>query len=508
MSESGGDGGAVPSVLLECLSDPEVGTRRLPAVVGKFDADDELTRLAAAWTCCVVAAEHPDTVTYVVRRLGHRLIAEDGSLELAHALDYLADRYPEQVEMAYADVESESVASDRSRVPRPVTGGFTRAHYYERSPERTGVGRVRLPGGDGTADPRQTYTTGEPDERDVADRRAEAAETVDPGEGRRSGTEADGADDGESERPDDSPGDPVDRANGEQPSDALVGRPSSIASIAERSRFDRIHVLAAREKGRYGVDHRALVGEASEEQAVALRVLARPDEQPARPAFSEQIDESLRRWKRVDDHQNVVTLLDWGVDPRPWLATTFPGETLAEQDLSFDQALNDAITLAGAVAHLHRRDVVHGGIDPKTVVYPGAVLESSNQNPPLLNNVGLLSVYRYHTDPATVLDPRFGAPEYFDRQFGRVDAATDVYQLGATVFAMVTGQPPVTGSFGAVRASVTGPEVPVPSNVRADLPPALDEAVAKATATRKLTRYETVEHFQQDLLAIHDGGAR
>jgi hypothetical protein len=45
----------------------------------------------------------------------------------------------------------------------------------------------------------------------------------------------------------------------------------------------------------------------------------------------------------------------------------------------------------------------------------------------------------------------------------------------------------------------------VPSDVADDVPPGVDDVVAKATATRKLTRYETIDLLRADLRAIQTG---
>jgi len=266
-------------------------------------------------------------------------------------------------------------------------------------------------------------------------------------------------------------------------------------------------VLASQVQSRYSEDYRALVGQGAQERAIVLRVLDTPDESAVRSAFEEQARDALARWAGIDDHGHVVTLLDWGVTPRPWLATTFADEALARREVAGpEQALDDAIALAGALCHVHRNDVVHAGIDPGNVVYTDEVMDEAGRGP-LLDNVGLLEVVRHYQNPATVLDPRYAAPEYFGRQFGRIDAATDVYQLGAVVYHLFAGRAPFDGSFGEVRDAVTSPATPVPGDVAPDVPSAVDEVVSKAMATRKLTRYETVDHLQQDLHAIREAGA-
>jgi serine/threonine protein kinase len=112
-----------------------------------------------------------------------------------------------------------------------------------------------------------------------------------------------------------------------------------------------------------------------------------------------------------------------------------------------------------------------------------------------------MRVFRHHFPPSQCLDPRFAAPEYYNDQFGQIDHATDIYQLGAVCYRLLTGHPPHTGDFEHVRAAVLDSIPPQPSTV-ADLPEQVDDVIMKAMAKQKLQRYETVEPFQQELTSI------
>lgn len=485
MTASGDD--KLPNELITAVfEDPAQGRRRLPELIGLLEADDNRTRLAAALSSCLVAAEYPDTVPYLVRRLSDRLGESEVSLELTHALDYLADRYPDTVERVLDELETEAAeAADRRELPLPETGNFTRSYYYDATPERgSGGGRIRLPRSEGEDDPRLTYADGVPDqvgqfETGPDDRPSQSAGTN--GESDESSTTTDAGQ---------SPG-------------ALVRRTTDVSDIAVRSRFDQLHIIAAPKRSRYSTDYDALVGTAGEEEAIALRILHLPSDEAGRQAFENAGGEHLGRWAAIDDHPHVVSLRDWAVEPRPWVATSFAGESLVDQDrLEPDRALHDALALADAMAYSHRKDTVHGGIDAGNVAYPRDVLGSNDQEPPLLNNFGMLHVYRPHANPVRFLDPRYAAPEYYDRRFGSIDAATDVYQLGAVIYRLYTGKPPMTGSFESVKSAVTGSETPVPGDAVEGIPPAIDEVVAKAMATEKLHRYETVELLRQELAGL------
>lgn len=478
--------------LADFLADPADARRRLPYVVGMFDSDDEQVRLAAAWTCCLAAVTQEDTVDYLVRRLTDRLSGDEVSLELTQALDYIAARYPETVSDVIAEIEDEADARDSIPFPRP--GNMTRSYYYGTELSRDGVGRTRYAGeGEG-----QRLTYGEEDE---AERPGEDEDEAESDEEEASDGETEETPDEEDEAAA-SAGDDAGYAGDPQ---EVAQRTMDLTPVAVRSRFEKLHIVSSRERQRYAHNYEALVGRGGEELAVMFRMLRRPDTTP-NPEFEADIERELRRWADHDDHPHVVRVLDWGLDPQPWLVTMFTGTSLADQERpTVERALTDARHLAAAVTHLHQHDVVHGGIDPQNVAYPDQIIAAGDRQPPLLDNVGLMHVYRFHFDPSSLLDPRYAAPEYFDRAFGRIDHLTDVYQLGAVLYLLFTGEPPVTGSTSEVREQVTSGDPPRPSAVDPDVPPEIDEVVAKAMATQKLRRYESVEHMRQELAAIEGG---
>jgi serine/threonine protein kinase len=467
MASSDRDGGPDPATLvLETLTDPDRARERLPYVVGLFESDERFDRLCAAWICCLVIddLDDVDTIEYLVRRLSDRLDGAFASLELTTALDYISTRRPDQVERILQDIAEDAESRE---MPLPQVGNFTRNHYYSTDPEREGVGRTSVAGAEKTDDPRRTY----------ADFERESEGTNDE----RPGT------DDESDEEDELGG-------------PMAEQHTEVSSIASRSRFDTLHILASRHRDRYADIYEALVGQSGEDRAVALRLLDRPDGN--RLAFEKRVESALRRWEAVDDHPNLVSVFDWGGEPRPWLVTMFTGETLLETDrVPPRRAVVEAADLASAVAHLHQNGVIHGGIDPRNVSYPGDVMEG-DEPVPVLDNVGLLSAFRFHFDPALCLDPRYAAPEYFDDSYGQVDHATDIYQLGAVLYHRLTGRSPFSGGFDDVRESVLSQDPVLPSQVAEDVPPEIDDVVTKAMAKGKLTRYETVEHFVRELVSV------
>ena len=287
---------------------------------------------------------------------------------------------------------------------------------------------------------------------------------------------------------------------------AAVARRERIARAADSEafqaisllgRFEDLTVVEPEQAVRYGSVLRTRATIDGEAHGIALRLFDPPDDRETRRAFGAGVAEALAQWDGLAVHEGIATVHDWGDYPRPWVATPYLAGTLADRGRAgVERALRETAHLAGAVAHCHNTGVVHGGLDPKAVVYPSS--ELSGLPAPRLDNVGVLAAVREQVQPANYLDPRYAAPEYFDRSYGTVDAATDVYALGALCYRLLTGRPPVTGDYDAVRQAILEEELPAPSEQAPRLPDAVDAIVRKATATRKLGRYETAAGVRRD----------
>ncbi|WP_436927750.1 hypothetical protein [Halosimplex amylolyticum] len=278
--------------------------------------------------------------------------------------------------------------------------------------------------------------------------------------------------------------------------------PDTFAAIGALSSFDRLSAVAEGCESRFATGYRCRAVADEDERGVAARLFDRPDESD-RLEFAADLKERLARWQALGDGERVVDVIEWGDRPRPWVATQPVDESLADRDRPpVDQALWQAIQLTDAVAHCHSHGAVHAGIDPRSVVFRGDALSGLDR--PMLDNVGLMHAFRSYFQPANYLDPRFAAPEYFDGEYGKVDAATDVYGLGATCYYLFTGRPPFDGSYAEVREGVLDRRPPSPSVVTDAVPEALDSVVRKAMAKEKLKRYDSVEGFRNDLEAICD----
>ncbi|WEL17302.1 Membrane associated serine/threonine protein kinase [Halorhabdus sp. SVX81] len=462
------------------LAEPADSADLLPYLVGLLDEDESAVRLAGAFALCVIAVADPDSVTYVTGRLSDRLDTDNAEAELV--FEYLATTFPRRVDAGLGD------GTRQERDGREKTQGDADVPPSRDSPTDE-VGRVRPPGVG--FDPRNVEPN--PSVIDPADPQRHD----DPSREQTGG----GSDTGEAASAD---------VGGRSPQLSTADRQrwnelfEQLSDIVAYSRFDELMMLSGQQRGRYADVARVLTVADGSERALGMRLFHRPPSD-APESFRTELGNALDRWQGIDEHPHIATVFDWNRAPQPWAATELFEATVADrvEPVAPAAAFAIAIDIADALAYAHSHGVVHGGLDPHTVGLPGVADERTENTGATLLNVGLLEVYRFHVTPASCLDPRYAAPEYYDRQFGRIDHTTDVYQLGALLYRLLTGRPPFLGEFDAVRDDILNAAPPTPS-LQTDVPEAVDSVVTKAMAKRTLRRYETINDLRQDLVRVHD----
>lgn len=98
--------------------------------------------------------------------------------------------------------------------------------------------------------------------------------------------------------------------------------------------------------------------------------------------------------------------------------------------------------------------------------------------------------------------PYYMSPEQCEA--GAIDARSDIYSLGATYYSLLTGKCPYEESDSVVQvmyAHCNSP-APDPRSVRADIPPACCQIIARAMAIQPEERYPTMDAMRQDLQAV------
>lgn len=216
-----------------------------------------------------------------------------------------------------------------------------------------------------------------------------------------------------------------------------------------------------------------------------------------------QLLEEAEKWAKIDDHDHIVNIVDYGDEPLPWIAMEYmDGGHIAHRagEVDLDQALWIAIATTKAVRHAHRRGVAHLDLKPDNILFRTV---DDAWDVPKVADWGLSKLLLNHSQTVAGLSTHYAAPEQFDREFGQADDITDIYQLGSVFYELFTGQRPFEGRPAQVMRKVLTADATPPSEI-ADLPPALDDILLKALEREKDDRYETVVNLRNDLQDVRE----
>ena len=231
---------------------------------------------------------------------------------------------------------------------------------------------------------------------------------------------------------------------------------------------------------------------------VALKLLL-----PARaasPAARARFGREARALTRLR-HPHLVGVLDAGVlEGTPYLALELvEGESLQVRldragPLPVAEAVGIARGLAEALAHAHAQGVLHRDLKP------GNVLQRSGDGRALLSDFGLARDLLF-PDGLTVSGQALGTPGYWAPEQARGEQAalgpwSDVYGLGATLVALLTGAPPhgVPESMVHALAALDRPPPP-PSLARPEVDPGLDAVCLRCLAPDPTARFASASEL-------------
>ncbi|MFC1660552.1 protein kinase [Gemmatimonadota bacterium] len=160
-----------------------------------------------------------------------------------------------------------------------------------------------------------------------------------------------------------------------------------------------------------------------------------------------------------------------------------------EKQLPVELAVSLARELADALAHAHERDLVHRDVKPANILLTGdhALLADFG----VAQAVAAADEGRLTQTGVSVGTPAYMSPEQAAGE-QELDGRSDQYALGCVLYEMLAGQPPFTGPSGesVVRQHLTA-DPPLVSQVRASVPPGIEEVLTRTLAKSPADRFRT-----------------
>ncbi len=216
------------------------------------------------------------------------------------------------------------------------------------------------------------------------------------------------------------------------------------------------------------------------------------------------------------NHPYIMTIHEIGEqNGRHFIATEYiEGESLRQhmtrQRMELRETLAIVSQMADALSAAHDAGIVHRDIKPENVMvrrdgyvkvldFGLAKLAQETKGEDQINTEAPTRVVAVHTEPGMVM----GTAHYMSPEQARgleVDARSDIWSLGATLYEMAAGKKPFDGPTTTdVLAMILHREPPSLLLYQSQLPAELERIVEKALAKERDARYQTAKDLSVDL---------
>ena len=217
-------------------------------------------------------------------------------------------------------------------------------------------------------------------------------------------------------------------------------------------------------------------------------------------------------------HNNIVQAIDVGSSPDGYhyfVMEYVEGKTLYDimqpppvgqgRTFSEAEAIQVAIEMAEALAHAHRRGLIHRDVKPKNIIL-------TPQNVAKLTDLGLAREVEDKQAAESEAGKAYGTPYYISPEQIRgdvdIDFRADLYSLGATLYHLVTGRPPFEGDSpsAVMHKHLKEPLIP-PDHLNVAIGSGFSEIIEASMAKNRDERYAATEDMLEDCRLVRDGHA-
>ena len=243
------------------------------------------------------------------------------------------------------------------------------------------------------------------------------------------------------------------------------------------------------------------------EQPVAIKVLS--------PEFSANLDmrERFVREAKLQvklSHPNVVNILNYLEDgTNVFLVMEYVHGDSLETRIKQGKPMGTAeccriiLSVLDALAFMHQRGIIHRDIKPSNIMLTedGQVKVTDFG---IAKAAGEKGITKTGTQLGTIW---YMAPEQI--RGGNVDATSDMYALGITLYQMLTGQVPFhsDSDFAIMKAHVEEPPQD-PAVLNPLIPRALCNVILKVLAKNPQERFQSAEELKTALLQVTDAAGK
>ena len=152
--------------------------------------------------------------------------------------------------------------------------------------------------------------------------------------------------------------------------------------------------------------------------------------------------------------------------------------------IDIDIAVNVTLSVLDALKEVHKSKIIHRDINPSNIFI-------CNNGVVKLIDFGAARIEE--TDMTTILTPHYAPPEQYMSK-GKQGPYTDIYALGATLYAAITGVKPDESTDRQMEDTL----VP-PAQLNPEIPEYLSNAVMRAIAVNPELRFQNTDQFKDAL---------
>lgn len=192
----------------------------------------------------------------------------------------------------------------------------------------------------------------------------------------------------------------------------------------------------------------------------------------------------------VDEVDEIVFMTMAYIEGRPLSRYVTP-----ERRLSVTQVVSLVRKLALALHAAHQRGIIHRDLKPANIMI-------DRRGEPIIMDFGLACRRAGDDEDPTRRGARVGTPSYMSpEQVAGVEAtvASDQYSLGVILFELLTHELPFDGELDELIDRISHAPAPVPSQVQADVPEALDRICLRALHKDPEERFESLDELACEL---------
>lgn len=218
------------------------------------------------------------------------------------------------------------------------------------------------------------------------------------------------------------------------------------------------------------------------------------------------------------DHKNVVKVYNLGLHngELPFYAMDLlEGEPLDGVitrlgPLDQTDAINIFLQVCDGLGYAHRHGVIHRDIKPANIML---IVESADVPTVKLLDFGIAKLSTIESKAAQSLTAPgeiFGSPYYMSPEQClalKVDARSDIYSLGCTLYESLTGRPPFKGENAFKTICMHQSETPMSlSEVTGkSFNPAMEHLISKCLRKKPEDRYQSMKEIEVDLMRLAQG---